>query len=304
VEKVDRVNSMTKTINTNPKIARLYKDIPEASLNQLQEFRDRYPYQEITLDGRTWRYIDTKVGEQVLFIPAGGTTIAEVSFNSLAHFAQRYRVIAPDYPSIGEIQELCDGIIALLDHLDVDEFFTMGGSYGGWMVQSLVRLYPERICKLVITAVGPPDPKNSQELARLIGWLRITPTFMLKRMINRSFSRLASKTGEDEDLALLGALVREAIYFRLGREDILAMIQRLIDQTENYTYSAQDLEEWPGEILLVFGSEDPATPLARREAMTELYPIAESKIFEGGEHGIAITHQQEYFAVIDEFLAG
>jgi hypothetical protein len=27
-------------------------------------------------------------------------------------------------------------------------------------------------------------------------------------------------------------------------------------------------------------------------------------VFEGGEHGIAITHQQEYFAVIDEFLAG
>ena len=81
------------------------------------------------------------------------------------------------------------------------------------------------------------------------------------------------------------------------------MIQRLIDQTDNYTYSADDLEDWPGEILLVFGSEDPATPLTRREAMRELYPQAEMNVFEGGEHGIAITHQQEYFAVIDEFLA-
>jgi len=295
---------MAKTISANPKIARLYKDVPEASLNQLQAFRDQYPYQEATLGGKTWRYIDSKVGEQVLFIPAGGTTIAEVSFNSSAHFAQRYRVIAPDYPPIEEIQELCDGIIALLDYLEVEEFFTMGGSYGGWMVQSLVRQYPERISKLVITAVGPPDPKNSQELARLIGWLRITPTFMLRRMINRSFSRLASETAKDKDMALLWALVRESIYFRLGREDILAMIQRLIDQTESYTFSAEDLEDWPGEILLVFGSEDPATPLARREAMTDLYPKAVSKIFEGGEHGIAITHQQEYFAVIDEFLAG
>jgi len=32
--------------------------------------------------------------------------------------------------------------------------------------------------------------------------------------------------------------------------------------------------------------------------------IGKVKVFEGGEHGIAITHQQEYFAVIDEFLAG
>ncbi len=65
-----------------------------------------------------------------------------------------------------------------------------------------------------------------------------------------------------------------------------------------------DLKNWPDHILLVFGAEDPATPLEKREAMVELYPKAEMKVFEGGEHGIAITHQQEYFAVIDEFLAG
>ena len=171
------------------------------------------------------------------------------------------------------------------------------------MVQSLVRQYPERISKLVITTVGPPDSQNSQELARLIGWLRLAPTFMLRWMINRSFSRLESRTSENEDMDLLWALVREAVYFRLKREDILAMIQRLIDQTDNYTFSADDLDDWPGKILLVFGSEDPATPLARREAMIELYPQAEMKVFAGGEHGTAITHQQEYFAVMDEFLA-
>jgi len=105
-------------------------------------------------------------------------------------------------------------------------------------------------------------------------------------------------------MSLLLALMREAIYIRIGREDILAMIQRLIDQTENYSFSADDLKDWPGDILLVFGSEDPATPLTRREAMQALYPEAEMIVFEGGEHGIAITHQQEYFAVIDEFFAG
>jgi pimeloyl-ACP methyl ester carboxylesterase len=295
---------MSASIGTNPKISRFYKDVPETSIKVLQEFQERYPYQEIALDGRTWRYIDSGAGEEALLIPAGGTTIAEVSFNSISHFAQNFRVIAPDYPPIEEIQELCDGLIALLDSLDVKQVYTMGGSYGGWMVQSLVRQYPQRIDKLVITAVGPPDEENSRELARLIGWLRLAPTFMLRWMINRSFSRLASRTAGEEDMALLWALVQEAIYSRLERADILAMIQRLIDQTGNYTFSAEDLEDWTGEILLVFGSEDPATPLARREAMQALYPSAQMNVFEGGEHGIAITHQQEYFAVIDEFLAG
>lgn len=294
---------MAKLISANPKIAQLYDDVPEESLNRLITFRERYAYQEITLGGRQWRFIDSKEGEDTLFIPAGGTTIAEVSFNSLEHFAKQYRVIAPDYPPIEDLQELFEGFIDLLDYLGVNHFYTMGGSYGGWMVQSLVRQYPERISKMVVTAVGPPDKKNSQEIARLMGWFRITPTFLLRWMINKSFSRLEIDKSDDQDMALLWALVREAVYFRLGRGDILAMLQRLIDQTENYTFTADDLKDWPSSILLVFGSVDPATPLEKREEMISLYPQAEVKVFEGGEHGIAISHHQEYFAVIDEFLA-
>jgi len=294
---------MGTAISPNPKIAKLYEDVPQESLKRLQSFRKCYPYQMITLGGRQWNFIDSEEGENSLFIPAGGTSIAEVSFNSLQHFARQYRVIAPDYPPIEDLEELFKGFIELLDHLGVGQFFAMGGSYGGWMVQSLVREYPERIPKLVITAVGPPNNENSQELARLMGWLRITPAFLLRWMINRSFSRLESNRTSDKDMTLLWALVKEAIYFRLGRADILAMLQRLINQTDNYTFSADDLKDWPGNILLVFGSQDPATPLDKREAMKELYPQAEVKVFEGGKHGIAISHQQEYFATIDEFLA-
>jgi pimeloyl-ACP methyl ester carboxylesterase len=101
------------------------------------------------------------------------------------------------------MRELYESIIDLLDYLEVDQFYTMGGSYGGWMVQSLVRQFPQRISKVAITAVGPPDKENSKELARLIGWLRIAPTFMLRWMINRSFSRLASTSPDGEDMSLL-----------------------------------------------------------------------------------------------------
>ena len=170
------------------------------------------------------------------------------------------------------------------------------------MLQSLVRQFPERITKVVISAVGPPDDQNSQELARLMGWFRITPTFLLRWMLNRSFSRLESNRTNNPDIALLRALVSEVVNYRLSRADMLATMQRLIDQTENNTFSPEDLDDWPGQMLLVFGSEDPATPLEKREAMQALYPTAEVKVFDGGEHGIAISHQEEYFSVIDEFL--
>jgi pimeloyl-ACP methyl ester carboxylesterase len=54
---------------------------------------------------------------------------------------------------------------------------------------------------------------------------------------------------------------------------------------------------------MLFGSEDPSTPADKRQAMRTLYPQAEMIVFEGGEHGIGLTHKQEYFAAIDTFLA-
>jgi pimeloyl-ACP methyl ester carboxylesterase len=290
-------------MESNPKISKLYTEVPAESLKRLQAFRERFPYKSISLSGIDWNFIDSGIGKPPLFIPAGGTSIAEVSFFSLEHFAEQFRVISPDYPPIEELDVLFSGFVELLDYLGIDQFYTLGGSYGGWMAQSLVRQFPERIGKVVISAVGPPDSKNSQEIARLMGWFRITPTFMLRGMLNRSFARLESDRSGNPDMALLWALVKEAVNFRLGRADILAMMQRLINQTENYSFSPEDLEDWPGRMLLVFGSDDPATPLEKREAMQHLYPQAEVNVFEGGEHGIAITHQEEYFHVIDEFLA-
>jgi pimeloyl-ACP methyl ester carboxylesterase len=128
----------------------------------------------------------------VLFIPAGGTSIVEVSFSSLEHFSKKYRVIAPDYTPIEDLQVLFEDFIHMLDQRGVDKSYTMGGSYGGWMVQSLLRQYAARIDKLIITAVGPPNRENSQELARFLSWLRITPTILLRWIINRSFASLES----------------------------------------------------------------------------------------------------------------
>ena len=141
------------TLKSNAKIAKLYADIPEDSLKRLQAFRKRYPYQSISLGGYQWNYIDSGPGKPPLFIPAGGTSIAEVSFFSLEHLAEQFRVISPDYPPIEELDTLFSGFMDLLDHLGLEQFYTLGGTYGGWMVQSLVRQFQDRISKMVITAV-------------------------------------------------------------------------------------------------------------------------------------------------------
>lgn len=286
------------------KIAKYYRDVPADLVKSLLEFRQRYPYMSRNIQGYEWRFIDSGEGEDVLFVMAGGTSIAEVSYQSLSHFAEKNRVISPDYPPIRDIAAFFDGAIALLDDLGIGQFTLMGGSYGGWMAQSFVRAYPERVRKLVLTAIGPPNAENSHQIAKMLGWLRLMPTFVLKMLINYSFSRLDTNLSDEyPEMALLWALVKEVMDTRVRREDIFALLNRLVDQTENYNFSPDDLKDWGGSILIVCGTEDPSTPADKRAALQKLYPQAQMDVFEGGAHGIALTHQKEYFAAIDEFLS-
>jgi pimeloyl-ACP methyl ester carboxylesterase len=290
-------------LSDNPRIARLYKDVPEAQLQRLLDFRARCPYQTVEINGRLWRYLDCGEGDQVLLILAGGTTVAEISFNTLEHLMQKYRVIAPDYPPVDTLKELFAGYIEMLDRLGIGQFVLMGGSYGGWLAQSFVRLYPDRVQKMVLAAIGPPNPENSRQLARLMGLFRLMPAFLLRALMNRSLARLVKEGSDGPQLLLMQAQLREIMLFQVGRADILAALRRLIDQTTNYTFSPDDLKDWPGRILALMGSEDPATPPDKQEAMRQLYPQADIRVFEGADHTVSVSHQHEYYGAIDAFLA-
>jgi pimeloyl-ACP methyl ester carboxylesterase len=99
------------------------------------------------------------------------------------------------------------------------------------------------------------------------------------------------------------AHLKEVLYYRVGRKDILSSFERLVDQTRNTTFSPDDLKTWPGQILHLSGSEDVAATPEKRDTMQALYPRARMHIIQGADHAAAVSHQEEYFRVIDTFLA-
>lgn len=290
------------TMSEDLKITRYYEGVPEDQRLRLKAFRERNAYAEIELGGQVWRYIDTGEGQQAVFILAGGTTVAEISFNTIEHLAQRYRVIAPDYPPVDNLTELFNGYIEMLDSLGIERFSLMGGSYGGWMAQSFVRQIPERIDKVVLSAIGPPNPDNSRQLAKMLWLLRLLPNGALRALMNRSFSRLTGEGELEPERILMMAQLKEIMFMRVDRKDILASLSRLIDQTENYTFGPDDLANWPGRMLVLMGSEDPSTTPEKREAMAELYPLAQQVVFEGADHSVSLTHREAYYESLDTFL--
>jgi pimeloyl-ACP methyl ester carboxylesterase len=291
------------TRSENSKIARLYESVPPELLSRLRQFRTQYPYKRATVGGTEWRYTDTGIGEQVLLALSGATCIAEMSWMSIEHFAQRNRVIAPDYPALDTMAGLVDGIAGILDREGVRRPHVMGGSYGGYVAQAFVRRHPDRAASLILSHSLLPTREGAARVAKLVRWMRLLPAWALRALFRMRLGRLFPE-GEHPELALSRALFAEIVNYCLTKAQLISLMRRVVDLGENYRFTPDDLRDWPGRTLLLMADDDPATPEPVREAMVAMYPQAQVRVFSGAGHLTAILKQDEYFAAIDRFLEG
>lgn len=295
---------MKSNILTNPQIAKIYEAVPEDQLKRFQSFRERYPYQTTILRGIPWRLIDTRTGSRPLLVPPGGTGVAEISWQTLQHLAEKYRVITFDFPPIGRMTGLMDGVVELLDRMGIGKIDALGGSGGTLFLQPFLWSHPDRIGNMVLATPIPLENTGGKTVAGILPLLRLIPTRWLRAMLMNSFDRLGKGEDENHETALVIAQAREIVMYRLERENFLALFSLIADMGTRCPYDPEALRRWTGKMLLLFGTEDPSTPPEVRAKMSSLYPQAKVIVFEGGSHTIAITHQKEYFSAIDDFLSG
>ena len=106
--------------------------------------------------------------EKTLFFQHGFAGVAESWEWQLAHFANQYRVIAPDLRGHGQsdaphseysMPELVQDMLDVIESLKLPERFVLvGHSFGGAICIEFAKAYPERIAKLVLVASAGEYP--------------------------------------------------------------------------------------------------------------------------------------------------
>jgi len=122
---------------------------------------------------------------------------------------------------------------------------------------------------------------------------------LVRHMMRRVFRSMMPEWSEET--ACLLAIFDELIGYALDKKDVIGILERTVDYSVR-SFAPQDLSGWPGKVLLVFGDDDPATPPDVRRRLASLHPGCQVHVFEGAGHTTSVTHQDEYLAVIDEFL--
>jgi pimeloyl-ACP methyl ester carboxylesterase len=123
--------------------------------------------------GATIHYREAGTGMPVILVH-GLAVNAGVNFNArglTAELAKQYQVIALDNRGHGRSEKLydpeaygtkmCEDIVRLMDHLNIEKAHVLGYSMGGFIVLKLATLHPDRLLSFVICASGwTPEPEK------------------------------------------------------------------------------------------------------------------------------------------------
>jgi pimeloyl-ACP methyl ester carboxylesterase len=94
----------------------------------------------------------------------------------------------------------------VLDKLGIGICHTLGFSFGGWIVYSLLRKYPERIRSMILLdgVPGPDDPMEFQDFANNIEELThqssYSPANKARRLNNDKIALLSLASGIKDDI--------------------------------------------------------------------------------------------------------
>jgi pimeloyl-ACP methyl ester carboxylesterase len=282
-----------------PGVAKQYQDVPAEEFQRFKAFHAQYPAKQVDVEGTRWTYIAAGSGEESLLLLPGALGVTDMGWEHIVDFAQRYRVVSPDYAPLRSMDALVAGIAGILAHEGIERAHVIGGSYGGFVAQIFVRRHPERTASLTLSHTLPPDAASGQMIQATLSYLSLIPMFLLRRMVgNRLRALLPEKSPET---TLTHAIFDEVVRHRMKKEDLISSYWRLVDFNQG-EFTPDDLAEWPGRILLMMSDDDPSIPEPVRVALRATYPEAEEHLFHGTGHAAAAIRPDEYRAVIEGFI--
>ncbi|MBK5436844.1 acetoin dehydrogenase dihydrolipoyllysine-residue acetyltransferase subunit [Pseudomonas sp. TH32] len=230
--------------------------------------------QKLEVGGRLLRYLELGEGGTPLVLVHGfGGDLNNWLFNHPALAAER-RVVALDLPGHGEsgkslqtgdLDELSQAVLALLDHLKIDRVHLAGHSMGGLISLNVARVAPQRVASLtLIASAGLGTEINADYLQ---GFIEASNRNALKPQLVQLFSDPALVTRQ---------MLEDMLKFK-RLEGVDQALRQITGTLFGGGRQLVDLRSVVGQqpSLVIWGSEDAIIPAGHAqglEAQVEILP--------------------------------
>jgi pimeloyl-ACP methyl ester carboxylesterase len=284
---------------------RLYRKVPQEQVDRLLTFRAEHPYRYLKVTGMEWEYIACGHGDETLLILPGGLRLAESAFHHIESFEDHWRVIVPTYPAVMTIDEMTDGLVAILNAENIPQAIVVGQSYGGWVAQVLARRYPERVKKLVLSGTGPLAVSRAERTFSRVA-VNLAPHLPERMLMNALRHALVPLvTAQERERGFWRAFVNDIFSGYLTKADILSHFRTGADTIrKGYLFNYGDVSTWPGEVLVIVGEHDPAVSESDLERFEAIYPRIRIEVIGGAGHTVGLANPARYAALVDGFIRG
>ena len=218
----------------------------------------------------------------------------------IKYFKKNYRVLTPDLPGFGKsnksescnsINSMAQVIIDCLNKKGINNFYLLGHSMGGMIVQEIVKIVGERVSKLICYGTGPfgevPGRFESMDQSReklkktglQITAHRIAKTWFVKGE-NAKYFYLCSNAGKATNL-------------KAADNALIAM--------KNWN-GLENLKNIKSKTLIVWGDQDKSYNFDQADALNKNIQNSELKIFKGCSHNTHLEKPDEFNACVQNFL--
>ncbi len=236
-------------------------------------------------------------GTPLVFVHGFGTEAAINWSAQMVAFDTEYDVLAPDLPGFGRSQRCGETncialqvrcLRALLDDLRIERASLVGHSMGGWIALAFAAAHPDRVDRLVVVdAAG----------------LRFEPDLTLERALlpdTIDDVRLLIRANFQRTIRLPAFVLRDVL--RAAKRDAAERTELL----RRLVYGTEHVDDRLGAIrartLVVWGAEDPLTPLALGMRLVDAVAGARLVAFPDCAHSPNVERPERFNDVLREFL--
>ena len=266
----------------------------------------------------TLHFEEHGTGAPVVFLHGGGPGASGPSNfgRNVDVFASRFRVLVVDQPGFGKSLSAkvegqyfscaADGVLALLDELDIDKAHLVGNSLGGGTAMRFALRHPDRAGRLVLMGPGglslnvfspdptegvkrlyefaaPPGPSR-EKLEAFLRTLVLDQKLITPSLVDERFAAAASPAA----LAAMAAMGKSFLDPAFAEE---AMLWREAHRLRH-------------EVLLIWGREDRVNPVDGALVALKLIKRVRLHVFGGCGHWAQLERFDEFNRLAMEFLEG
>lgn len=112
-------------------------------------FAAAHPEERVTLNGREWGVIEAGADGPVLLLIPGTLGRGDIFWQQIEALKDRARIVTVSYPATGGVAEWVEDLALLMDQRGIEKATVLGSSLGGYLVQFLAALYPEKVVRLL-----------------------------------------------------------------------------------------------------------------------------------------------------------